>query len=95
MPHWVTPSMFCGEMWAVSFYITPPCKKIFIYEPHQVLFPLGLLLRMLSSCQLQAVESQAFTGPLDFWQQTGNRSFPSDFTELEDYEVCGWRMRHF
>ena len=49
MPPWVTPSRFCGQM-GLSVSSIPPCKKIFIYESHQVPFPLGMVLHAVPSC---------------------------------------------
>lgn len=77
MPPWVIPSMLCGLMWAVSFYSIPLCKKIFMYESHQVPFPLGMVLREVFSCQRQAVNRWSSWDNWTAGRKPGNFSFPS------------------
>lgn len=69
--------MTCGQMRVVSFCIILPYKNIFVYWPHQVPVPLGIVLYATSSQGWQAVESLAFVGPLDIWQRTRKPWFPS------------------
>lgn len=77
MPPWVIPSLFCGLMCAVSFYNIPLCKKIFMYESHQVPFPLGMVLRAVFSCQRQAVNRWSSWDNWTAGRKPGNFSFPS------------------
>ncbi|VCW98419.1 unnamed protein product [Gulo gulo] len=73
----------------------PPPMMPFRAQPHQVAFPLGLLLTTPSPCQRRAVARPTFTGPLGVCSKEESAPSPSDFTEPENYEVCGWRRGHF